>query len=264
MERHRRGKGKQKLLGSHQRCWIWGRNAVLETLEAGRWPVLELVLSAELPADRLARAQALAARAGFAARVAPAESLTALCRSSEHQGYAAKMTDFPYAAEAEVVAGLSAAPLCVVLAGVQDPYNFGAIVRSAEVLGVEAVFIGARGQAGVTSMAVRSSAGAVSRVPIVPIEDLEALAARLRGRGLQLVAASEKAAVPIEAVDLRGPTALVIGNEGAGVPAPLLARCGRAVAIPQVGRIGSLNAAVAAAVFFYEALRQRRAAGDSA
>ena len=257
MERTTRGKGKQRLLGSHQRCWIWGRNAVLETLTAGRWPIVELYLADDLPTDLQAKAHDLARPQGLTPVLDTTEGLTRRCHSAEHQGFLAKMTEFPYTAEDALWPRLSLRPLCALLDGIQDPHNFGAIVRSAEVLGVEAVFIGAAGQTGVTSLAVRSSAGAVNRVPIVQVAELEALAGRLKARGLLLVGASEKADVPLGAFDFKRPVALVIGNEGGGIRTGLIKQCDALVAIPQHGRIGSLNAAVAAAVCFYEAQRQR-------
>ncbi len=257
MERHRRGKGKQALLGNHQKCWVWGRNAVLECLAAGRWSVLDLHLSSALPPAALESATALARQAGLVARVEPPEELVRHCHSAEHQGYLARMAEYPYATEAVVLREAGPAAAFAILAGVQDPFNFGAMVRSAEVFGLNGVFIGEHGQVGVTSMVARSSAGAVNRVPIVRVPVLEELAARLAKQGVRLVAASEKADDPLTACDFRGPVAVVIGNEGVGIRPALLAACHATVTIPQSGRIGSLNAAVAASIFFYEICRQR-------
>jgi 23S rRNA (guanosine2251-2'-O)-methyltransferase len=147
--------------------------------------------------------------------------------------------------------------LCVLLDRVQDPYNFGAMLRSAEVFAADAVFIGEREQVGVTSMVARSSAGAVNRVPIVRVAELEAAADRLRARGLTLVGASEKGEGILTGVDFTRPVAVMIGSEGVGIRDSLTSRCERLVRIPQAGRIGSLNAAVAASIFLYEARRQR-------
>ena len=257
MERHRRGKGKRRLLGSHQKCWIWGRNAVTETLAAGWWPMLDLHLSTALPPSQIEYCATLGAKQGIEVRIEDPGVLVGLCHTAEHQGYLARMSDFPYWDEREVLARLPSAPMCVVLDGIQDPYNFGAIIRSAEVFGVDVVFIGSMGQVGVTSMVARSSAGAVNRVPIVHVGELEVLVEGLKEKGLRVVAASEKAeGVAMDQNFTRG-TALIVGNEGCGVRASLLERCDARVRIPQVGQIGSLNAAVAASVFFYEVRRQR-------
>lgn len=257
MERHRRGKGKQKLLGSHQKCWIWGRNAVVETLAAGRWKILELRLSTLLSPELLDQAHSLAARMGIVPTIEAPEVLTSLCHTSEHQGYLARMTDFPYADAAPLIQALPPTPFCVILDGLQDPFNFGAIIRSAEVFGAQAVFIGETGQVGVTSMVVRSSAGAVNRIPIVRVPDLEALTGELKTRNIRVVAASEKATGNLMDNDFRTGSAVVIGNEGVGPRPGLLSLCDSVVKIPQVGHIGSLNAAVAAGIFFYEVRRQR-------
>ena len=257
MERHRRGKGKQKLLGSHQKCWIWGRNAVVETLAAGRWKILELHLSHLLSPALIEQARSLGARMGLVPVVEAQDVLTRLCHTAEHQGYLARMTDFPYADAPEVLANLPEAPFCAILDGIQDPFNFGAIIRSAEVFGAHAIFIGETGQVGVTSMVVRSSAGAVNRIPIVRVPDLEALTGELKTRSLRIVAASEKATGNLMDNDFRTGSAIVIGNEGVGPRPGLLALCDSVVKIPQVGHIGSLNAAVAAGIFFYEIRRQR-------
>lgn len=259
MERRSRGRGKKRLLGSHQKCWIWGRNAVVETLAAGRWEILDLHLSSSLGPAELEDAVSLARSRGIAPQVGSPDSLTDLCRSSEHQGYLARMTEFPYSAEDDVCGALPPRPAVAVLDSLQDPYNFGAILRSAEILGVNAVFIGEREQVGVTSMVVRSSAGAVNRIPVVRVESLESLAARLKERGMRLAAASEKGVKPVFECRLTGACAVIVGNEGKGVRPELIAMCDDVLRIPQVGKIGSLNAAVAASLVFYEILRQRLA-----
>jgi len=261
MERHSRGKGKQKLLGSHQKCWIWGRNAVLETLTAGRWKILDLYLSRLLDPALIEQVRLLATPMGVVPVVDEPEALERLGHTTEHQGYLARMTDFPYADEATVLASLPATPFCVILDGIQDPYNFGAIIRSAEIFGADAVFIGESGQVGVTSMVVRSSAGAVNRIPIVRVPDVMTVVESFRKRSIQVIAASEKATRALMDHNLTSGTVIVIGNEGVGPRTELLQRCDAVVKIPQVGTIGSLNAAVAAGIFFYEVRRQRGVGG---
>ena len=261
MERYRRGKGKQRLLGSHAKCWVWGRNAVLETLAAGRWPILELYLADTVDAAQVERAREALRPRGLIPVVEPAAELTRRCHSAEHQGFLAKMAEFPYRLEAEVLAGPDASrpPCYAILDGVQDPYNFGAILRSAEVFGVHGIFLGERGQVGVTSMVARSSAGAVNRVSICRVARLDELAGRLRAKGITVIGSSAQAEVTIEQCDLRRPVALAIGNEGRGMSADLAPGCDLLVKIPQQGVIGSLNAAVAASILFYEVQRQRLA-----
>lgn len=272
----KRGKGKRRrpeaLLGNHQRCWLWGRNAVLEVLRAGRWRLSELLLDEGLGLGEREAASALAQRQDAPVRLESAERLTQLCRASQHQGYVAKMLAFPYADSADILrsiegdAGAARSakwPLFVLLDRIQDPHNFGAIVRSAEVLGVDAVFIGEEGQSDVTSQVARSSAGGVNRLPIAREADLPGLARRLSEAGVAVLAASEKSGVDCGACDFRRPTALVLGNEGHGIAPELLEQCDARVRVPQSGSIASLNVAAAAAVLFYEAHRQRMEARKS-
>lgn len=259
MERYKRSKG--KLLGSHQKCWLWGRNAVLATLHAGKWPILELYLDAALPDEAKRDAYRLADALKIPSQAVPDKQLARRCHSHEHQGYLARMAEFPYAGLDAIPAQPEATPLYVILDRIQDPFNFGSILRSAEAFGVDTVVIGTGEQVGVTAAVARSSAGAVNYIPIVRVANLTKLADNLAKRTIHIVAASEKAGTPAADHDFTAPTALVIGNEGRGIAPDLLARCDARVQIPQQGHTGSLNAAVAAAILLYEARRQR---GDGA
>lgn len=261
VERSGRGKRKHKqqpkLLGSHARCWIWGRNLVRETLIAGRWPIVELHLSETLPEEQLDEARAMATHMGAKVRVAARDALEKLAHTSEHQGYLAKMGPFPYTTADDLLAGAPRRPLYLVLDSIQDPYNFGAMLRSAGAFAVDGVFVGSDHQVQVTSMVARSSAGVVNRVPIAEVESLPELARTLRERKIAVVGASEKASDPLTACDFLQATAIVIGNEGTGIRPELLDCCNRLARIPIDGAVGSLNAAAAAAVFCFEAQRQR-------
>ncbi len=258
MERHGRGKGKRRLLGSHQKCWLWGRNVVIETLSAGRWEILDLFLAESLEKEQLDEGLRLAHAQGVPAHVEPAELLRGLCHTSEHQGFLARMTEFPYADERQVLDSLVDPSFSVILDGIQDPYNFGAIIRSAEVFGAQALIIPTAGQVGVTSMVARSSVGAVNRVPIARSQSLDRTVDDLRRRGVAVVAASEKATHLLPEYAFDRSFSIVVGNEGKGISRGLLERCDCTLRIPQKGTIGSLNAAVAAGIFFYEVSRQRQ------
>lgn len=257
VERSRRGKGQKKLLGNHQRCWLWGRRLVQETLAARHWPILELHLANDLAPEEFDAARGAADRLGLKVHVVSPGEIERLCHTSEHQGYLAKMGPFPYRDAEELLAAAPSCPLYLVLDAIQDPYNFGAILRSADVFGVAGVFVGDQRQAAVSSFAARSSAGAVNRVPLARVRDLPQFVQTLRSRGIVVVGASEKAALPLTDCDFQPATAVVIGNEGSGISPSLLACCDHMAQIPLSGQIGSLNAAVAAAVFCYEARRQR-------
>lgn len=260
VERYRRGKGKQKLLGSHQKCWIWGKNAVMETLRAGRWRPHELRLSESLPVETRESASRLAAEMNVPVFLEPPGRLTQRCHSSEHQGFLAKMPPYPYLAAGDLLESLPACPLYLLLDSIQDPYNFGAILRSADAMAVDAVFIGRRRQVGVTSLVARTSAGAVNHVRIAQAPDLVELARQLKRRGVRIIAAVGHAERDCFACDFRQPMALVIGNEAAGVDQSLLELADERIRVPQYGEVDSLNAAVATGILLYEARRQKTSA----
>jgi 23S rRNA (guanosine2251-2'-O)-methyltransferase len=244
-------------MGSHQRCWIWGRLPVLETLQAGRWRPLEIRFDERLPAkDRdelVRRAERLAVEIGSS----PPAMLERLCHSAEHQGYLAKMPPFPYEPADELIEARPLLPFYVVLDAIQDPFNFGAILRSADAFGVDGVFVGAAQQADVSSLVVRASSGAVNHIRLARVDDLDEWIARLKSLGIAIVGTSPTARRDVSQVDFRGPTALILGNEAIGIRPEILELCDERIAIRQRGHVGSLNAAVAAGVLFYEASRQR-------
>lgn len=256
--RRSRRRTKKKLLGNHQKCWIWGRNAVLETLRSGKWPIVSLHVDREMVKGL---ADWLAHRAGELKtdlHWETADSLRKLCQAGDHQGFAARMSEFPYSDPSlmnEVLVELS--PRIVVCDGIQDPFNFGAIVRTAEALGFQAIVIARSGQVGVTSHVARASAGAVNHLPIIRVDDLMAMVRQIQEHGVKVVAASEKAACELGELDLSGAVAVVVGNEGYGVRPELLASCDLRARIPIPGQTQSLNAAVAAGIFLYETVRQR-------
>lgn len=252
----------KRLMGSHNRSWLWGHHLVRETLAAGRWPIVELRLSEDLAAAERETVTAIAAGRSIPVAIDSSDRLRQLCGASDHQGYLARMRPFPFATIEELLGGLSANPVLALLDGIQDPHNFGAIVRSAEVLGVEGILVPQTNQSDVTAIVARSSAGAVNHLPLARTEDLADAARRLREQhGLRIIAADHRAErLPFEH-DWAAPAAIIIGNEAAGVSEPMRQVCDDLVRIPQAGRTESLNAAVAAGILFYEIRRQRLMTG---
>lgn len=252
-----RRRASRDVMSNHNRCWIWGRNVVIETVKAGYWPILELVLSDSIDPKLAAQTIRLAERTGTLTRAVDDAELEKLCRTTEHQGFAARMTAFPYRQPDELLRTLSKNAAVAVLDRLQDPFNFGAIVRSASALGIDGIVIGDREQSDVNSQVVRSSAGAVNHVPLARAVDLPAAVDTWKKQGFQIVAASEKGNCSLFEAELSRRTMIVIGNEGAGIRPELLSRCDVSVSIPMSGPVGSLNAAVAAGILFYELRRQR-------
>lgn len=245
-----------KLVGNHNRCWIWGRHAVLETLRAGVWLPVEVVLS-----PRCASEIAEEIRWRTRQLQVPCQELTdvavgRLCRSDEHQGLAAQLPEFPYLQVSELLQRQSVPQRWLVLDGIQDSFNFGAMIRSAVELGTEAVLIGTHAQSAVNSQVVRSSAGAINHLPIARATQLSTAIQELKAAGLRLVGASEKATQRLQDCDWQGATAILIGNEGRGISPELWGLCDAHVRIPTTACVGSLNAAVAAGIVCYERWRQ--------
>ncbi|MEZ6055121.1 MAG: 23S rRNA (guanosine(2251)-2'-O)-methyltransferase RlmB [Planctomycetaceae bacterium] len=284
--RRKESSGKGSLAGSHAKCWLWGRHAVQESLAAGRWLPLEVTLRDDGEEEKFAEIIRLATDHGLPLSRETAERLTQWTGSREHQGVVARMPEFPYLSPADLLSVMSPtagrtnpkgqttkpiasdtgeqqvdrperALLYVLLDRIQDPHNFGAILRSAEVLGADAVFVGREAQSPVTPHVARSSAGAVHYIPLVQVESLTSLLDDWNRQGVQTLGTTGTAQVDIRDCDLTAPTALVLGNEGVGVRDELLSRCQVQARIPQQGQIESLNAAVAAGIVLYEASRQR-------
>lgn len=246
-----------KPLGTHQASWIWGRHLVLETLRSGTWPILELWLADDLPEVDVVATRQLAEAAEVPVHRAARHTLVSRCRGEDHQGFAARMAEFPYQSAEAVLAKSSRWPLTVALDRIQDPFNFGAMLRSAEIFDATGVVIGSREQVGVTSQVARSSVGAVNRLPIARVPDLALFLESLPAT-LTIVSASEKASTIISDFDFCQPTLLVIGNEGRGISDEVARHCRAAVRIPQQGTLNSLNAAAALAIICYEARRQQQ------
>ena len=146
--------------------------------------------------------------------------------------------------------------LLVIAAGLQDPGNLGTIARSAEAFGATGLLLTERTVSPWNWKSLRASAGSLFRMPLLQIEST--VLSDVRARGVRLLATSSHKGTPVPQIDLSGPTAFVIGSEGAGVPKDVLARVDETVAIPQAAKVESLNAAIAASIMLYEAARQRK------
>jgi 23S rRNA (guanosine2251-2'-O)-methyltransferase len=247
-----------------------------EELVAGRRPVEE-AFAARRPARRLLvvpdRRHALEQLVlhATALRIPVVEleggTLTALSGFDGHQGVALVVEPRRWATIDDVLARAherGEPPFVLVLDSLEDPQNVGTLLRSAEACGVHGVLFPTRRAAPISPAAVKSSAGAVEHLLLVPLDDLGGGLVDLRARGLRLVGADEGAALSFRDADLRGPLALVVGSEGHGISGHVRRRIDLAVRIPMRGRVGSLNAAVAGSVLLFEAAAQRPVADDQA
>jgi len=265
MSERRRARRKQ-LDASHQRNWLTGRHAVFEVLKAGVWPFTRLCATPAVAPELAEVMQSHAEESDGSGRLEQmtTERLTELCSSRHHQGIALQMGPFPYRSLQELLgpSGIGKKfrllpPLVVICDRIQDGHNLGAILRSCDAMAVDALIIGESEQIGVTPQVARAAAGAVNHVPVVRTGSLLDAVSRLKDNGCQLLAASAKSTLLVSEVQSSTATALVIGSESRGVHDTLLSECDHHVAIPMLGRVESLNAAVAAGILLYELRRYR-------
>jgi 23S rRNA (guanosine2251-2'-O)-methyltransferase len=245
---------------------VYGMNPVRELLRAGAEGLTELWLveGGERP-RAFADLERIARDHGAKVRAAPRPRLDRLAGVTQHQGIVAVVADYRYREVDDILAAAREAgkpPLLVLLDGVEDPHNLGAVVRSAHALGADGVVIPRDRAASVTPSAAKASAGAVEHMAIARVTNLVRTIEDLKEAGIWTVAAVPDGEKDLASVDLRGPTALVIGGEGQGVRPLVRKSCDHAARIPMAGRVGSLNASAAAAIALYEAARQRAETAD--
>ena len=189
----------------------------------------------------------------------PVEKMNRLVRGA-HQGVIAYLAQIEYVSFEEMVEGAlsrKANPVFLVLDGISDVRNLGAIARSAECAGVDGIVVPAKGSAAINADAVKTSAGALLRIPTARVANLRTALYYFRDSEFQIVAVSEKAEDTMYDVNLRKATVLVMGSEGTGISEPVLSLCTVGARIPIVGETGSLNVSVATAVLLFEVVRQR-------
>lgn len=237
---------------------IYGIRAVIEAVNAGKTidrVFLQKGLQGALYKELLATLQG----AQIATQYVPIEKLNRMSKKN-HQGVIATLSPVEYQDFEELVIGVTESgkvPLFLVLDHLQDVRNFGAIVRTAECTGVSGIIIPKRGSVSVTADAVKTSAGAVFRVPICKVDNLIDAVYYLQGSGIRVVAATEKTNNLLYSEDFTTPLAIVMGAEDVGISGGVLKVVDSRVKLPMAGEIGSLNVSVACAIFLYEAVRQR-------
>lgn len=238
--------------------YIYGIRAVIEAAEAGK--EFDKVLISNTLQSALAPELMTALKSrGILIQKVPVEKIDRITRRN-HQGVLAILSAVSYCSLATLVPTLfeeGKTPLIVMLDGVTDVRNFGAIARTCECAGVDAVVIARRGGASVTADAMKTSAGALAYLPICRENSIINAVKFLRDCGFQIVAATEKSDIPYTRADFTLPTAIVMGAEDTGISEDVLRFSTARVAIPERGHISSLNVSVAAGVMIYEAVRQR-------
>ena len=237
---------------------IYGVHPVLEALRAG---TVRRIRVAERGGDRLREVFELAASTGVRVERVPHDAIDRLAHGVTHQGVVADV-------ESDQAVGLhdladGSAPLIVVLDGIEDPHNLGAILRTADAAGVSGVVVQTRRSAMHAGTLAKTSAGALSHVRVAEVVNIARAIEELKELGVWSVGLAGDAGQTYDEIDLTGPIALVMGAEGPGLRRLVREKCDFLASIPMQGHVGSLNVSVAAGVALFEAVRQRRAAKPS-
>jgi 23S rRNA (guanosine2251-2'-O)-methyltransferase len=237
---------------------IYGINAVAEALRAGR---VRQIRIAGRDDDRLRRLLDDAATLGVRVQHVDRDVLEREARGGSHQGVVAEVAAAPEATVADLARGDGPTPLIVVLDGVEDPQNVGAILRTVDAAGGTGVVRQTRRAAPLDGAAAKASAGAVHHVAVADVVNIARAIEELKQHGVWTVGLDADSETPYYGLNLRAPTALVVGAEGHGLRRLVRERCDWLAAIPMAGHVGSLNVSVATAVVLFEAVRQRRVSG---
>lgn len=238
--------------------YIFGIRAVMEAIEAGK-DIDRVFIKKDLSGDLANELFDLMRRHRIVSRRVPVEKINRITRKN-HQGVLAMMAAVTYHRLDHIVPELYEAgilPFIVLLDGITDVRNFGAIARTCECAGVDAIVIPDRGSVSVGGDAIKTSAGALHHIPVCRCNSIAWAAKFLRENGYNVVAVSEKADFPYTKGDYTGPVALVMGAEDTGISPEVMKHCSTKVSIPMFGNIESLNVSVAAGVMIYEVVRQR-------
>jgi 23S rRNA (guanosine2251-2'-O)-methyltransferase len=241
---------------------IFGVNPILEALRAATRPIQEITIADGSRDARLRDLIELARAQDIPVHHAPRISLDRVTGNARHQGVMARVAAARYADAESLLDSVPSgdggrAPLFVILDGVEDPHNLGAVLRTAECAGLDGVFIPERRAAGLTETVAKASAGAVEHVSVARVTNLARLIDQLKERNVWVIGAAAEATMDYTEWDWTRASALVVGSEGTGLHRLVRERCDALVKIPVLGQIESLNVSVATGVILYEAVRQR-------
>ncbi len=237
---------------------IFGIRAVIEAITSGK-SIDKLFIQKGLHSDLAKELMHLLKKENVIFSYVPLEKLNKLTRKN-HQGVVAHISPIEFHNLENLVLKVvesGETPLFLILDQLSDVRNFGAIIRTAECTGVHGVIIQKKGGAPVSADTIKTSAGAVFKIPICKVDHIKDAIFYLQGSGIQVVAATEKALQPIYDIDMTIPSAIIMGSEGKGISTSVVKLVDQQAKLPMFGEIGSLNVSVACGVFLYEAIRQR-------
>jgi 23S rRNA (guanosine2251-2'-O)-methyltransferase len=237
---------------------LYGLHAIREALRAGTRPLQRVLV---LRTDRqFAEIVQLAKAKQIPVHIEPSAAFDRLIPSGKHQGVIAFVAAKAYSNTEDILElarRRNEPPLLIILDGVEDPHNLGAVLRTADAAGVHGVFVPERRAAGLTPVVAKVSAGAIDHVSVARVGNLSRLIEDLKKAGVWVYGVEPSAKKSYTTLDLTGPVALVLGGEGEGIRPGVLKECDERISIPMRGKVESLNVSAAAAVTLFEVLRQR-------
>lgn len=240
-------------------AYIAGRHAVIAALKAGT-PLHKIWMAEQVRGHIAGELLELAKQQGVTVQRADRRKLDTMVSQVPHQGIVAQAAaqsycDWPDLLQAAEDKG--EVPLLLILDGIEDPHNLGAMLRTADAVGAHGLIIAKRRSAGLTPAVHKASAGAAAYVPVARVSNIAEVLERLKEAGVWIAGADGDADQTVYEADLRGALAVVVGNEGKGLSRLVRQRCDFLIKLPMRGQVSSLNASVAASLLLYEALRQR-------
>lgn len=239
--------------------YVWGRYPVLEALRSRRR--VHRILIAQGPRDAgMSQLLDQARRVGVPVEPTPRRKLDELSKNSNHQGVVALVAPRQYAEVDDILLRakeLGEDPLVLVLDAIQDVHNLGSLIRTAEAVGAHGVIIPEHRAAGLTPVVDKTSAGAVEFLPVAQVTNITRTLDDLKKRGIWCIGLDGSARTRFDQANLKGPIALVVGNEGKGIGRLVKEHCDLLVNLPMRGHVASLNAAIAGSTVLYEIWRQR-------
>lgn len=238
--------------------YLFGMHPVIEALRSGK-KFDKILLKTGLEGPQFRELMELVNAAEIPYQWVPVEKLNRTTRGA-HQGVIAFIAQIDYVDIEQLInnaLGRSQTPLIMILDGVSDVRNLGAIARTLEVAGGQGIIVPAKGGAAINAEAVKASAGALMRIDTCKVSNLRLAIFALQQAGFKVIASSEKSEKLIYDVDMTGPVAIIMGSEGEGISKGILPLADEMAKIPQFGEIGSLNVSVASALVAFEAVRQR-------
>ena len=239
---------------------IFGLRAVIEAINSGK-TISKVFLQKDLSGHLFSELNTLIKTHNIASSYVPVEKLNRLSKDRNHQGVVAQTSAIDFIDLEELIADTlekSSTPLFLLLDKISDVRNFGAIIRTAECTGVDGIIIQKSGSAPVNGDTIKTSAGAVFKMPICKVDHIKDAMFLLQASGIKVIAATEKTENTLYDVSFKEPCAIIMGSEGRGINPSVLKLVDAKAKLPLLGEIESLNVSVACGAFLYEAIRQRR------